>query len=121
MDLAKKVFGKAGSSTHKLQQLAASADDKQLAVIPHKYWKAVRSLSKVDKTLFYLLFTMLTLLQAIEYRNEAAHESEIEFARLLILEGYKDEYHFWKDAFPLLYGGSIEEVAARKIINVWDS
>lgn len=61
MDLAKKVFGEAGSSTHKLQQLAAGADDKQLAVIPHKYWKAVRSLSKVHKTLFYLSFTMLTL------------------------------------------------------------
>jgi hypothetical protein len=41
-----------------------------------------------------------------------AHESEAEFAKLL-LSGYKTEYDFWKDAFPLLYNGTVEEVAAR--------
>ena len=34
-----------------------------------------------------------------------------EFAELLLREDYKDEYNLWKDAFPLLYGGTVEEVA----------
>jgi hypothetical protein len=38
IDLAKKIFPKdAGSSTHRLQQLAANADDKQLAGVPRLY------------------------------------------------------------------------------------
>jgi hypothetical protein len=42
-----------------------------------------------------------------------AHETEEEFAKLL-LEYDETEYNFWKEAFPLLYDGSIEEVAARE-------
>lgn len=41
-----------------------------------------------------------------------AHESEAEFAKLL-LSDYKTKYDFQKDAFPLLYNGTIEEAAAR--------
>jgi hypothetical protein len=38
IDFAKKVFPKdTGSSTHRLQQLAANADDKQLAGVPRLY------------------------------------------------------------------------------------
>lgn len=46
-------------------------------------------------------------------RNEAAHESEVEFANLLLSMKDRDKCHFWQDAFTLLYGGTIEEVAAR--------
>jgi len=123
VDLAQKVFGETGPSTQKLQQLAAKAKDEQLAGIPQKYWEAVRALPKVSREP-YLIYSLriLTPLQVIKSRNQAAHESEIEFARLLVLEVYKDEYHFWKDAFPLLYDGSIEEVAARKEeSDIWDS
>lgn len=64
LDLAKKAFPKdAGSSIYTLQQLAADADDKQLAGIPAKYWKAVRLLPKVCEKLCLIYYLhMLTLL-----------------------------------------------------------
>jgi hypothetical protein len=43
-----------------------------------------------------------------------AYEYEMDFVRPLFLEDAKTEYDFWKEAFPLLYNGSIEEVAARE-------
>jgi hypothetical protein len=64
LDLAKKAFSKdAGSSTHRLQQLAVDADSKQLAGIPTKYWNIVRSLPKVSKGPFSIYHQhILTLL-----------------------------------------------------------
>jgi hypothetical protein len=64
LDLAKKAFPKdAGSSIYTLQQLAADANDKQLAGIPAKYWKAVRSLPNVCKELclIYCLHMLILL------------------------------------------------------------
>lgn len=43
-----------------------------------------------------------------------AHETGVEFARLLLVQDDKTEYDFWKEAFVLLYNGTIEEVAARE-------
>jgi hypothetical protein len=42
-----------------------------------------------------------------------AHEPEIELAKLLLSEDDKTEYDFWKEAFPLLFNGSIEEVGIK--------
>jgi hypothetical protein len=61
VDLARKVFKGAGMSTHKLEQLAADADDEQLASIPPKYWKCIRSLSKLIKEP-YFIYNLLTLI-----------------------------------------------------------
>jgi hypothetical protein len=46
-----------------------------------------------------------------------ARESEVEFAKLLLLHEDKNQYHFWKEAFPILYNGSIEEVSQRDTLN----
>ena len=44
-----------------------------------------------------------------------AHESSIEFAQLLLSPSYwqTPTYELWKDVFPPLYHGSVEEVAER--------
>ena len=43
------------------------------------------------------------------------HESSVEFARLLLSEDIQNThaYELWKDVFPLLYHGSVEQVAQR--------
>lgn len=43
------------------------------------------------------------------------HESEVEFARMLLsTDLYEtEEYYKWGGLFPYTYGGSVEEVAAR--------
>jgi len=45
----------------------------------------------------------------------SAHESSIYFASLLLSPIFRrsDTYELWKDIFPLLYGGTVEEVAQR--------
>jgi hypothetical protein len=44
-----------------------------------------------------------------------AHESSIDFAQLLLSPSFRQThtYELWKDVFPLLYNGSVEEVAQR--------
>jgi hypothetical protein len=39
------------------------------------------------------------------------------FARLLLSDEYRDtcEFEHWKDMFPLLYNGSVEEVAEKEV------
>jgi hypothetical protein len=59
--MARLVFGQNGSSTHELQQLAAKADNKQLNGIPSKYWKSLRSLSKVCKELCFIYRLLTTV------------------------------------------------------------
>lgn len=48
-------------------------------------------------------------------RNASAHESEVEFARMLLsTDLYEtEEYYKWAGLFPYTYGGSVEEIAAR--------
>lgn len=49
----------------------------------------------------------------MEHRNEAAHESAEVFADLLTSEMYHDTtlYLKWKDAFPVVYGATVEDLA----------
>ena len=44
-----------------------------------------------------------------------AHETSSDFAQLLLSPSFRQthKYEFWKDVFPLLYHGSVEEVAQR--------
>jgi hypothetical protein len=102
VDMAKLVFRDGCSSTQQLQRMAANADSGQLSRIPSKYWKPLRSLSRF-----------------ITSRNEMAYESEVEFAKLLLLDEDKNKYNFWKEAFPILYNGSIEEVSQRETLYDW--
>lgn len=52
----------------------------------------------------------------IEARNQLAHENEVEFAKLLLEDQYKDGniFHFWKDIFPVVWGQTIGQLAAKK-------
>ena len=49
-------------------------------------------------------------------RNQLAHENEVEFAKLLLEDQYKDQniFHLWKDIFPLVWGQTIEQLAAKE-------
>lgn len=55
-------------------------------------------------------------LQYVDARNQQAHETSEDFARLLLNLQVEQTNIFdqWKDIFPLLYGGSVEELAARR-------
>ncbi|KIM98795.1 hypothetical protein OIDMADRAFT_146499 [Oidiodendron maius Zn] len=100
VDMAKLVFGDGSSSTQRLQQLAANANNKQLSGISSKYWRYLRSFPKF-----------------IQNRNEMANKSdksEVEFAGFLLAVDDKSNCDFWKEPLPLLYNGSIEKVAARE-------
>jgi hypothetical protein len=63
IDMAKLVFREAGSSTHQLQQMAANANNSQLSGsgIPSKYWKALRSLSRVCKKPYFICRLLTTV------------------------------------------------------------
>ena len=56
------------------------------------------------------------MIQYVENRNKSAHESQADFARLLLSKNYRNThiYETWKDIFPLLYGGIIDKVAGEK-------
>jgi hypothetical protein len=114
LDLAKLLnkgsLNQEGSTTY-LQQLATNATEKQLikAGIPKKYWRIVKNLPVVCKE-FLFIYRLLTRVLFITARNKSAHESEIDFARPLISEGPDaHNYQFWKEIFPPLYGGSVEQ------------
>lgn len=65
-------------------------------------------------------FDLLTIVQ-IQCGSETTLEFDFEakhFATLLGFEGYETKHNFWKEAFPLLYGGSVEEVAARSSYSI---
>ena len=51
----------------------------------------------------------------IERRNASAHESSIQFAQLLLSKSIQNThlYELWKDVFPLLYDGTVEQVAQK--------
>lgn len=71
----------------------------------------MRSLTVVCKKV-YFIYCLLTIVQVMQCRNADAHESSVDFARLLLSQD-TNTYEFWKDAFPILYHGTVEEVAAR--------
>lgn len=54
----------------------------------------------------------------IEQRNEQAHETKGQFAQLLLCDQFKDKniFHMWKDIFPVVYGATVEELAARETV-----
>jgi hypothetical protein len=63
----------------------------------------------------YFHYLQKHLVEFIEQRNAAAHDNHIEFARYLmnpraIEKGHSD---FYAPLFPVLYGGTVEEVARR--------
>ena len=51
----------------------------------------------------------------MKVRNQQAHETSGSFAQLLLNDQFKEGliFNVWKDIFPLLYGASVEEIAAR--------
>lgn len=55
---------------------------------------------------------MHAFFQFIDGRNEAAHESHIEFAKLLQTEQYRDkgDYIRWARLFKPVYGSTIEQI-----------
>jgi len=89
------------ASTTRLQQFAASVTDAQLRdlEVPPKFWTLLRNIEKI-----------------IEARNQQAHETAGEFAQLLLDKQFKEGHVFnlWKDIFPLVYGATVEEIAARE-------
>ena len=58
-------------------------------------------------------YKLIDKLQLIKKRNSIAHETEISFAKLLMLPEHIDSpmYHFWGPLFVFCYGKSIEELA----------
>lgn len=60
--------------------------------------------------------------QVIERRNTAAHETKGDFAHLLLSDPFRGThpYELWKDLFPILYGASIELVAAQEDADLRD-
>jgi hypothetical protein len=61
-------------------------------------------------------YSLLNRLQIVAARNEQAHETAGEFAELLLHEDIRggEIYNFWKDIFPLVYGATVEVIAARE-------
>jgi hypothetical protein len=55
-------------------------------------------------------------LQLLKKRNLIAHETEVPFAKLLMLSKHFDGpmYHFWGPLFVFCYGKSIEELAIKE-------
>ena len=54
----------------------------------------------------------------MDERNRYAHESEIEFARLLLQchsDEQNDKYSIWSKVFPWLYGDTVEAIAAKSL------
>jgi hypothetical protein len=99
-DLAKLIFPSLKSDAS-IQQLATKVTGKQLtkANIPAKYWPLIKDLPK-----------------CIAVRNDA-HASAGEFAELLISlkKSHRSVYETWAPAFPVVYGGTVEEVAEREM------
>jgi len=103
ISLGKIAFPKFASdaSTHRLQQrLGMKSVETELAAadIPCKYWPFLKNISKYT-----------------EQRNAAAHSTGNEFASLLLSlkETHPQAYHQWAEAFPIVYGGTIEELGER--------
>ncbi|KAI9811312.1 MAG: hypothetical protein M1826_003201 [Phylliscum demangeonii] len=48
-------------------------------------------------------------------RNEMAHGSQKNFAHLLQMPEYAEERHLWEAVFPLVYGKSLDELAAEQV------
>lgn len=51
-------------------------------------------------------------------RKSLAHESEVEFARMLLsTDLYKtEEYYKWAGLFPYTYGGNVEEIKENQLV-----
>ncbi|KAN0068068.1 hypothetical protein V8E54_002083 [Elaphomyces granulatus] len=106
--LGKLAFPKVTTNptTHRLQQRLQSATvDQELAAanIPSKYWPYLKNISKY-----------------IAERNTSAHDTGEGFASLLLSmkESRPSAYFQWADAFPLVYGGTVTELAEKnKCIN----
>lgn len=105
------------SSTIEIQKFAANVTDTQLenAKVLRKSQAALRNLQQgIQIPLF--LYYLLTKFQTIADRNQQAHESSKDFAQLISQQYFKETHVFeqWKEIFPLLYGESVEMLAAQK-------
>lgn len=91
-------------STNRYQAFATNMPDtkksqrkwEQDTGLDHKYIKTVKNLAKYQKQ-----------------RNKAAHETEYEFARLLLSDRYRDQHahHHYGPVFKFVYNISVEDAA----------
>ncbi|KAJ9660964.1 hypothetical protein H2201_006692 [Coniosporium apollinis] len=92
--------GETDHSTHRLKQVLPTIPPNKLHEmnVPSKYFPFLRRISEV-----------------IDARNISAHNTPEAFAQLLLSEAFRNSsnYFVWKDIFPVVYGASIEKVAAR--------
>ncbi|KAK2759481.1 hypothetical protein FQN54_002959 [Arachnomyces sp. PD_36] len=83
-----------------------------------KYHDELRRLPKVCPTLKIIGHYSTRLAnfnQRIAERNAAAHDTEYEFAELLLSTRNKDpgRYEFWSGLYPFCFGKTVEEIAAQ--------
>ncbi|KAJ9641425.1 hypothetical protein H2199_005395 [Coniosporium tulheliwenetii] len=92
--------GETDHSTHRLKQVIPTIPPNKLHEmnVPSKYFPFLKRISEV-----------------IDARNISAHNTPEAFAQLLLSEAFRNSsnYFVWKDIFPVVYGASIEKVAAR--------
>ena len=51
--------------------------------------------------------------QLNRHRNQIAHESQSELARLLLKPSQHENFERFRELFPILYGSSVQDLAAQ--------